>query len=372
MKILVTGGAGFIGSYTVDLLVENGFDVRIFDNLEGQVHNGKKPEYLNHSAEFFLGDVTSLDTWKKSLEGVDAVIHLAAMTGIGQSMYQPSRYLEINVVGTGKMYDALIGNPKIRSNIQKIIVASSKTIYGEGSYECKIHGEVHPGLRSEEQMRNRDWEVHCPICREYVRPIKIKEEKPPQNLSVYALSKFATETLSLMYSNTLGIPTTVLRYFSGYGPRQSLSNPYTGICSIFLCRLKNEKSPIIYEDGKQIRDFIFIEDIARANLLALKKAEESNVYNIGTGNPTSIVDIAIMVKNILGVDIEPIITQEYRVGDTRHDIADISIAQRQLGFKPKWKIKDGLKQLIEWSETEEAIDMFEYAEEERKRLKLRR
>jgi len=368
MKILVTGGAGFIGSHTVDLLVENGFDVRILDNLENQAHRGKKPEYLNSKAEFIAGDITNLSVWKKSLEEVDAVIHLAAMTGIGQSMYQPSRYLATNILGTAKMYDALIGNPKIKRNIQKIVVASSKTIYGEGSYECKTHGEVYPELRPEEQLRKRDWEVHCPICNTYVKPIKIKEEKPAQNLSVYALSKFATETLSLMYSNILRIPTIAFRYFSCYGPRQSLANPYTGVCSIFLCRLKNDKSPIIYEDGKQVRDFVFVKDIAAANLLALKKTEKTGVYNIGSSVPTSIINIANIIRNILDVDIEPTITQEYRIGDTRHDFTDISKAERELGFKPNWKVKEGLMELVKWSETEEAIDMFEQADEERKVL----
>lgn len=372
MKILVTGGAGFIGSHTVDLLIEKGLDVSILDSLEKQVHQGKKPEYLNPEAEFILGDVTNLDVWKKSLEGVDIVIHLAAMTGIGQSMHQPSRYLSANVVGTARLYDTLVNNPEIRRNVKKIVVASSKTIYGEGAYECKTHGVVYPGLRSEEQMQNRDWEVHCPICMEYVKPIKIKEEKPAQNLSVYALSKFATETLSLMYGNILGIPTTVFRYFSGYGPRQSLNNPYTGVCSIFLCRMKNNKPPIIYEDGKQVRDFIFVKDIAEANLLAVEKAQKTGVYNIGTGIPTSIIEIAEMITGILGVDIEPIITQEYRIGDTRHDFSDISKAERELGFKPKWELKDGLKELVEWSETEEALDMFERADEERKILQQRR
>jgi dTDP-L-rhamnose 4-epimerase len=368
MKILVTGGAGFIGSHTVDLLIENGFDVRILDNLEGQVHQGKKPEYLNPKAEFILGDITNSHVLKKSLKGIDVIIHLAAITGIGQSMYEPSRYLSANIVGTAGLYDVLIGNPEIKRNIQKIIVASSKTVYGEGSYECKTHGVVYPELRSEEQMRNRDWEIRCPICKEQVRPVKIKEEKPAQNLSVYALSKFATEALSLMYGNILGIPTIVFRYFSGYGPRQSLNNPYTGVCSIFLCRMRNKKPPIIYEDGKQVRDFIFVKDIARANLLASKKAEKIGVYNIGTGVPTSMIEIAKMLKDILGINIKPIITQEYRIGDTRHDFANISKAERELGFKPKWKLKEGLEELVEWGETKEAIDMFERADAERKTL----
>jgi len=368
MKVLVTGGAGFIGSHTVDLLLNKGFDVRILDNLEDQIHQRKKPEYLNPEAEFILGDITNLDVWKKSLEGIDALIHLSAMTGIGQSMYQPSRYLSVNITGTAKLYDVLINNSKLRKNIQKIVIASSKTIYGEGVYRCRTHGTVYPSLRSKAQMQNKDWEVHCPICKEYAKPIEIKEEKPAQNLSVYALSKHVTEKISLMYNNILEIPTTIFRYFSSYGPRQSLNNPYTGVCSIFLCRLKNHKPPVIYEDGKQLRDFVYVKDIAEANLLALQKVDTTDVYNIGTGSPTSILEIALTIREIINAHIDPVTTQEYRIGDTRHDIADISKAKRDFGYKPRWKLKEGLTELINWSETEDATDMFELADKERKIL----
>jgi dTDP-L-rhamnose 4-epimerase len=337
--------------------------------LESQIHQGKKPDYLNPKAEFVLGDITNSNVWKKYLARVDAIIHLAAMTGIGQSMYQPSQYLSVNVVGTAKLYESLIHNDKARKKIKKIVIASSKTVYGEGSYECPTHDEIHPGPRSEKQMQNGDWEMHCPICDEHVRPIRIREGKPVQNLSVYALSKFATENLSVMYGKVLGIPTTVFRYFSAYGPRQSLNNPYTGVCSIFLCRMKNNKPPVVFEDGKQLRDFVFVKDIAEANLLALEKAEETNVYNIGTGVPTSIIGIARVIKEILGVDLEPVITREFRIGDTRHDSADISKAEREIGFRPKWKLKEGLEELVKWSETNEAKDKFEFAEQERKILR---
>ena len=372
MNVLVTGGAGFIGSHTVDLLVDNGFDVTVIDNLEDQVHQGKKPDYLNPKAEFVLGDITNPRVWKKYLPSADAVIHLAAMTGIGQSMYKPSKYLLTNTVGTAEMYESIIRDHKARKKIKKIVVAGSKTVYGEGAYGCETHGEVYPGPRSDEQMQAGDWEMRCPVCGKYVKPAKIREEKPVQNLSVYALSKFAAENLSLMFGKVLGISTTCFRYFSAYGPRQSMSNPYTGVCSIFLCRLKNNKSPIVFEDGKQIRDFVFVKDIAEANLKALEKAEETNVYNIGTGVPTSIIHIAEVIRDILGVDLDPVVTREYRVGDTRHDLADISKAKRELEFAPKWRLKKGLEEFVKWSETNEAKDKFEIAERERRILQRER
>lgn len=372
MDVLVTGGAGFIGSHTVDLLIDNGFNITIIDNLEDQVHHGKKPNYLNPKAKFVTGDVTNLRVWKKYLPKVDAVIHLAAMTGIGQSMYKPSKYLTSNTIGTAQMYESLLHDDVSRKHLKKIIVASSKTVYGEGAYTCDADGEVYPGPRPEQQMRAGDWEMRCPICGNHVKPSKIKEDKPVQNLSAYALSKYAAENLSLIYGTVLGIPTTCFRYFSVFGPRQSMSNPYTGVCSIFLCRLKNNKPPVIFEDGNQIRDFVFVKDIAEANLQALKKSDKTNVYNIGTGTSVTIIQVAKLLQDILGVDIDPIITHEYRVGDTRHDLADISKAKKELNFTPKWTMKKGLEELVEWGENSEAEDKFDIAEQERKILQSRR
>lgn len=366
MKILVTGGAGFIGSHTVDLLIEKGYEVVVLDNLEPQVHYNKRPDYLNAEAEYILGDVTKKTDWLKALRNVDAIIHLVAMVGVGQSMYQPVRYLTANTIGTANMYEVLLEKTEIRKNIQKIIVASSKSIYGEGAYECKEHGIVYPGLRSIEQLERRDWEIHCPICGEYVKHVGITEEKPAQNLSTYALSKYDTERIAVNFGFALRIPTIAFRYFNVYGPRQSLNNPYTGVAAIFLSRIKNSNPPIIFEDGNQMRDFIYVEDIARVNLLGLEK-NVGGVYNIGTGKPTSILDIAKTLIDIFDSKVEPEITEEFRVGDNRHDFADISKVKRELGFKPEWDLKQGFEKLVEWGETQEAIDMFEEAENERKK-----
>ncbi|MGC9086914.1 MAG: SDR family NAD(P)-dependent oxidoreductase [Thermoproteota archaeon] len=366
MKVLVTGGAGFIGSHTVDLLVEKGYKVRVFDNLEPQVHFNKKPNYLNQKADYFFGDVTKKEDWLKALNNVDAVVHLAAMVGVGQSMYQPVRYLNVNSIGTANMYEVLLEKPEIRKNIKKVIVASSKSIYGEGAYVCKVHGVVYPELRKREQLEKKDWEVHCPFCNEYVKPVGITEQKPVQNLSVYALSKYDTERIAVNFGFALKIPTVAFRYFNVYGPRQSLNNPYTGVVAIFSSRIKNNNPPIIFEDGKQLRDFIYVEDVARANILALE-SEKEGVYNVGTGKATSILEVAKTLIELFDSKVEPKITEEFRVGDNRHDFSDISKIRRELKFEPRYSLKQGLEKFVEWGETQEAIDMFEKAEEERRK-----
>jgi dTDP-L-rhamnose 4-epimerase len=368
MRVLVTGGAGFIGSHTVDLLVEKGYEVVILDNLESQVHGNKKPDYINQEAEFILGDVTNTDIWKMVLNGIDAVLHLAAMVGVGQSMYQPVRYLDVNTVGTARFYETLLKIPEIRKRIQKIVVASSMSIYGEGAYECKKCGTVYPGLRIKKQLEKKDWEIHCPKCGEYVKPIPTNEDKPPLNLSTYALSKYDQEKISLNYGFTLGIPTVALRYFNVYGPRQSLSNPYTGVCAIFSSRIKNNNPPIIYEDGKQTRDFIYVGDVARANLLCLEKFNDVDVFNVGTGKTTSILRIANTLIELHGSNVKPKIINEFRMGDVRHAFGDVSKINRKLGFVAKTPLKKGFEKLIEWSESQEAIDRFEEAEKERRKF----
>lgn len=368
MKILITGGAGFIGSHTTDLLIDNGYDVRVVDNLLEQVHGSKKPSYINRKAEFVKGDASDKDSWKKWLQDVNVVIHLASMAGLAQSMHEPREYCNANIMGTANFYETLIKEPQLKKNIKKIIVASSKTLYGEGAYRCREHGLAFPELRTLEQLQKRDWELHCPDCGKKMPAAPIPEEKPAQCLSVYALTKYATEKLAMMYASTLSIPTVAFRYFSVFGPRQSLSNPYTGVCSIFISRIKNKKSQVIFEDGNQIRDFIFVEDVARANLLAVKKKDFSGIYNVGSGVGQSINKVASTISKVLGGDIKPTVTNEFRYGDTRNDLSDNKKIERDLNFKPKYTFDEGIKKLIEWSETEKAIDKFEQAEQERKKL----
>lgn len=360
MKVLVTGGAGFIGSHIVDLLIENRYEVRILDNLEEQVHSRKKPEYLNQDAEFIKGDVRRKEDWKRALEGIDAVSHQAAMVGIGQSMYQPVRYLKTNIIGTANMYEVI---DEMNLDLEKIVVASSMSTYGEGAYKCEEHGEVYPLLRDKKQLEKGEWELKCPKCSSSLKPIPTHEEKPQQNLSTYALSKYDQERMALNYGFALNIPTVTLRYFNVYGPRQSLNNPYTGVAAIFSSRIKNNRPPKIYEDGKQTRDFIYVEDVARANLKALE-SHVTGCFNIGTGKPTSIINLAETLIDLYNVNLTPEITGEFRPGDIRHCFADTNKMKNDLGFKPEISLKEGLKKLSDWGKEEEATDKFEEAEEE--------
>lgn len=361
MKVLVTGGAGFIGSHTVDLLIEKGYDVVILDNLEPQVHGNKEPDYLNKEAKFIRGDVRNPEDWLNALDGCDAIIHLASMVGMGQSMYQPVRYLDINTLGTAMMFQTIMQK---RIPIDKIVVASSISIYGEGAYNCINHGATHPHVRTEQQLKNKKWEHACQHCNELLESAPTPEAKPLQNLSTYAVSKHAQEIISINYGIALGTPTVALRYFNTYGPRQSLNNPYTGVAAIFSSRIKNNNPPLIFEDGLQKRDFIHVKDIAAANLAALEKAEKTDVYNAGLNDPVTILDLAKMLIKLHASTVEPNITNQFRKGDIRHCYADIAKIKKELGWKPKIDIKSGLKDLVEWSFEQEAEDKFEQAHKE--------
>jgi dTDP-L-rhamnose 4-epimerase len=360
-KILVTGGAGFIGSHTVDLLVDKGYKVTILDNFEPQVHK-THPDYVNQEAALVRGDITIPSTWE-ILKGMDAVIHLASMVGVGQSMYEPVRYLSANTVATALMYEYIMKN---KLPIQKIIIPSSKATYGEGAYLCEEHSEVYPSLRPLSQLERKEWEQKCPECGKEVLPVPVKESKPQQNLSTYALSKYDQERLCINYGFTLKIPSIAMRYFNVYGPRQSLNNPYTGVTAIFSSRIKNSNPPVIYEDGKQIRDFIYVSDVAKANLLALEKGEGYKVYNVGYGQPTSISDIAETLIKLFSSEVRPEITNQFRFGDTRHDYGDISLIKKELGFTPEVGLEQGMKKLVEWGQQAEAEDKFDSALKELK------
>ncbi|MCK5022947.1 MAG: SDR family NAD(P)-dependent oxidoreductase [Candidatus Aenigmarchaeota archaeon] len=366
MKILVTGGAGFIGSHIVDDLVENGHNVTIMDNLEEQVHFGKKPNYLNKDAFFLRGDVRKKSDWLKALKGNEVIIHLAAAVGISQSMYKPTYYLNTNSIGTSNLYEILLENEEIRKGIQKIIIPSSKTIYGEGTYKCDKCGIIFPDVREKKQLEKAEWKIKCPHCSNNTKSIGTRENKSINALSIYALSKYNTENIALNYGSALKIPTFVFRGFSIYGPRQSLSNPYSGVCSIFLNRLKCGKQPLIFEDGKQLRDYVFIEDVKNF-ISKITDSDTTGVYNLGSGNPVSVLEIAKTLKEITDSDIEPKVTGEYRVGDNRHDFADMTKAQKDLNFRAKWDIKKGLEKLSEWGDTQKTKESFDKSEKIRKK-----
>ncbi len=368
-KVLVTGGCGFIGSWTVDLLIEKGYDVVVLDNLEWQVHRGRMPEWINPKACYVFGDLRDYRLLREIISDVDYVIHLAALVGIGQSMYEVERYTDVNVRGTAALLESIINS---NSDVKKVVVASSMNVYGEGKYYCETCGEYKVvQSRSLEQLRKRIWNPLCPDCGQELKPVPTDENKSLNPLSIYAWTKLAQEQLSMIIGRAYGIPVVVLRYFNVYGPRQSLSNPYAGVCAIFICRLLNGKPPYIFEDGGQLRDFVYVKDVAEANILALeRRACDYQVINIGTSKPISILRLAKEITAILKVDIEPHVTYKYRKGDIRHCFADISKAEKLLDWRPRTAIREGLRRLIEWALKGkwELMDRFDkvYEEMERK------
>ncbi len=362
MRVVVTGGAGFIGSHLVDAFVKEGHEVRVLDSLDAQVHEGRKPDYLNSRAEYCWGDVRDRALLRKTLQGAEVVFHEAAAVGVGQSMYQIEKYVSINTLGTATLLDVIINDRLIP---KKLLVASSMSIYGEGQYRCPRCGVVCPSLRTEAQLQQREWEMHCPSCDSLVAPEGTPETKLLAPTSVYAVSKRDQEELCLSVGRGYHIPTVALRYFNVYGPRQALSNPYTGVCAIFSARIKNGNSPLIFEDGKQSRDFIHVSDIVQANLLAMKSPKaDDEVLNVGTGRASSVVQIAETLAQLYERPVKPALVQKFRAGDIRHCYAEISKIQRLLGFQPRVRLEDGLRDLVAWGRHAAAQDRVEQAAQE--------
>jgi len=348
-KVLVTGGAGFIGSHLVDKLIDQkGYEVTIIDTLEEQVH-GKKdhpPDYLNKNAIFHRGSVTDYKKLEDLVRENDVVFHLAAMVGVGQSMYNIKEYVDNNILGLANLLDILVNS---KHNIKKVVIASSNTVYGEAKSHCEKCGVVFPKLRSSDQLNRKDWESTCPECGSKVKPLLSDEDSPLNPSSIYAYSKLAQEKMGLMIGNTYGINTTILRFFLTYGTRQALSNPYTGVCAIFSTRALNGKPPIIFEDGNQSRDFVNVNDICQALILAMdKNASNGEIFNVGTGIPMTIKEVAEIITRKINPDLKPIINHQYRIGDIRHCIADISKIKSKLGYKPLITFKEGIDDLIDW------------------------
>lgn len=362
MRVLVTGGCGFIGSHLVDRLVSQGYKVRVYDLLEPQVHHGEKPDYLNKNAEYIFADLRDRDSLRKALRNVDIIFHLASQVGVGQSMYQIEKYTSHNLTGTAVLLDLLVNT---KNRVKKLIVASSMSIYGEGAYKCKNCGVVYPPERKAEQLRKRDWELYCPQCHKKVKPVPTPENKPLYPSSIYASNKRVQEEMCLIIGKAYKIPTVALRYFNVYGPRQSLSNPYTGVAAIFLARVKNNKPPLVFEDGKQSRDFIYIDDLITANILAMENPNaDYKVFNVGSGRATKIIEIAYTIISLLGSEVDVNVLNKYRVGDIRHCYADISEIKNALGFEPKVKFEEGIRRLICWAESQRALDLTDKAHKE--------
>ena len=349
--VLITGGAGFIGSHLASELLKNGYQVRVLDSLVSQVHGDKphRPSYLHRDAEFIRGDVRDPEILDEALAGVDAVYHFIALVGVGQSMYQIAEYTSVNNLGTAMLLERLV-----KHKVSKLVVASSMSVYGEGLY-LKPNGESYgQAYRDTNQLKAHEWEMRTPD-RLPLEPVATPETKQPSLASVYALSKYDQEQMCLMIGRAYGLPTVALRFFNVYGPYQSLSNPYTGVLAIFASRLLNEQRPIIFEDGQQLRDFVSVYDICQACRLALEvEAARDQIFNVGSGQTITVEGVAQRLAHVLGKNIEPEITENYRVGDIRHCFPDITLARKILGYRPTVTLENGMRDLAQWLEQQTA------------------
>jgi dTDP-L-rhamnose 4-epimerase len=364
-SILVTGGAGFIGSHTVQALIGRGHRVRVLDNLEPQVHaeSAGWPAHLHADAERIAGDVRNADAVAAALEGIDAVIHLAALTGVGQSMYERSRYEAVNGYGTLTLLDAIAA---ARPAIRRLVVASSRAVYGEGSARCPEHGLVHPFGRAADDLAAGRFDVHCPNCARVAEPAPTPETRELRPVSIYGQTKAWQEVLARAFARETGIPTVLLRYFNVYGSRQSLRNPYTGIVSIFFSQIRAGRPIRLYEDGTPTRDFVHVEDVVRANLLALEAdVPPASAFNVGSGVETPLAALAGALGRALGGEAPSIRTVDtYRVGDIHACHADLRRARRLLGYRPTVSLDAGLREFVAWAGREESLDLSGAAEAE--------
>ena len=361
-RVLVTGGAGYIGSHLVDALVSRGYTVTVLDNLEPQVHrSGTWPSYVNPGATYVRGDVRDRSVLEPLVVASDAAVHFAAAVSIGQSMYQIDRYVGVNTGATGLLLDILANASHV---VRKIIVASSVGVYGEGAYSCPSCGPRHPGLRGEAQLVDRNWEPRCPTCQRSLDPSPTPENKPLYRDNIYSMTKYHQEEMVLLVGKTYGIPAVAPRFFNVYGPRQSLSNPYAGVAAIFLGRLLNERPPVVFEDGGQLRDFVSIHDVVDGLILMLETSgAEFLPVNLGSGSRISILEIARTLGRLLGKEIDPDVLETGRKFDIRHCFADISRARDTLGYRPTVSFETGMAELIDWAGSEPgiAVDLFDKA-----------
>jgi len=357
-KILITGGAGFIGSNLTIDLVKKGYNVTILDNLSKQIHGKNQDSSLYKSikdiSNFILGDVCIKSDWEKALKRQDVVIHLAAETGTGQSMYEISRYTEVNIVGTSYLLDILSNQDH---SVKKIIIASSRSIYGEGKYYCKHDGLVYPYNREEKDLRQGKFDPICPACKGTLELKPTDEMSKIHPSSIYGITKHQQEQMILLMGRVLNIPTVALRYQNVYGPGQSLANPYTGILSIFSTRLLNGNDIDIYEDGKESRDFVYIDDVVKATIMALEKDEANHkVFNVGSGLATSVNEVASILHDLYKSTGNISISGKFRLGDIRHNYADLTKIISTLGFAPEVDFKTGITRFVEWVKTQEIYE----------------
>jgi dTDP-L-rhamnose 4-epimerase len=347
-RVLITGGAGFVGSHLADALARSGHEVTLFDNLEPQVHAAgtTRPAYLDPEHRLVIGDIRDTEALAPLIRQADVVFHLAAMVGVGQSMYQVRRYTEVNAVGMATLLELLAAD---RGRVKKLLVASSMSIYGEGAYQCAMCGPVAPRLRPIDQLRAGDWEVRCPRCGSTLRPIPTPEDKPLFPTSIYAITKRDHEEMAITFGQAYELPAVALRFFNVYGSRQALTNPYTGVAAIFSGRMLSGAAPVIYEDGQQLRDFVHVSDVVQACTLAMANAAaDYQVLNVGTGQPISVLQLGELLARELGWNGGFQILGKFRAGDIRHCFADTSRIRELLGYQPRHRFQEGLQELVDW------------------------
>jgi dTDP-L-rhamnose 4-epimerase len=348
-SILLTGGAGFIGSHTAQALLDQGHAVRVLDILDPQIHGEGAgfPAHLDHRVEALRGDVRDPATVSSAIKDVDAVFHFAARTGVGQSMYDIAAYVDHNVGGTAVLLEAIA---RRKTPLTRFVLASSRAVYGEGAAECDRHGVVSPEFRRRDALDSGDFDIHCPACGRTARPIPTPEDAPLDPGSVYALTKRMQEELCTQAAGTFDLPLTILRYFNVYGSRQSLHNPYTGVATVFFNRLSDGLPLALYEHGLPTRDFVHISDVVDANLAALElPAPPGSCVNVGGGEPITIRDLALALARLLGVQPDFEDSGEYRVGDILACTADLGRAREHLGYTPRMSLEDGLREFLAWA-----------------------
>jgi dTDP-L-rhamnose 4-epimerase len=358
-NILISGGAGFIGAKLSVSLLGKGYNVAILDNLSPQIHGAPAQFRSLDGVDFIKGDVRNKDDWHRAIKNVHCIVHLAAETGTGQSMYEVHRYSDHNINGTAIMLDYIVNESH---EVNKVIVASSRAVYGEGKYQCKEHGITYPGHRKIKDLADGKFEPVCPVCDKEMKVLPTDEESKIHPSSVYGITKMTQEQMVLNVCQSLNIPAVAFRYQNVYGPGQSLKNPYTGILSIFSTLIRNGKNINIFEDGQESRDFVYVDDVVNATLLGIESATQGQeVFNVGSGNATTVLDVAKKLKEQYQSNIEIAITGDYRIGDIRHNIADLSKIKSQLGFKPQYSFDAGIAKFCQWV-LEQEINLDKYEE----------
>lgn len=366
-NILITGGAGFIGSNLSLKLIEKGYNVTVLDNLSPQIHSENSPLFhsIKDKVNFISGTVLCYDDWKKALKDIDVVVHLAAETGTGQSMYEIEKYTDVNIKGTSIFFDILANE---QHSIKKILVASSRAIYGEGKYSCEQHGIVYPTERKSIDMENGDFEAKCPICSQSLELMPTDEESKIHPSSIYGITKQVQEQMFMVMGKSLGIPAVAFRYQNVYGAGQSLSNPYTGILSIFSTRIKNGNDITIFEDGLESRDFVYVDDVVEATILGIEKDEANGqVFNVGLGIGIDVLTVANTLVKAYNSNSKITLSGNYRIGDIRHNYADLTKIKERLCFEPKVNFVEGIQRFTTWVNQQKVVeDRYELSIEEMK------